>query len=63
MALLSQGVALGYLIMPRWGGRPVLLASLANFWSESKVNFDWFCLTPKGWQVKAQGNALGSGSI
>jgi hypothetical protein len=48
MALLSQGVALGYLIMPRWGGRPVPLASLANFWSESKVNFDWFCLTPKG---------------
>jgi len=27
MALLSQGVALGYLIMPRWGGRPVLLAT------------------------------------
>jgi len=29
-ALLSQGVALGYLIMPRWGGRPVPLASLAT---------------------------------
>jgi len=27
MALLSQGVALGYFIMPRWGGRPVLLAT------------------------------------
>jgi len=27
MALLSQGVALGYFIMSRWGGRPVRLVT------------------------------------
>jgi|GEM_PF-4739066 len=35
---------------------------VVNVLFESKFNSDWFCLTPKGWQVKAQGNALGSGS-